>query len=171
MKHRIITLIGSAVLIAGGSAVAAVPADAAGAEHGFYPEDYDAYEHFDAGDGPCVDWAGRFHEVRNGGYRLVAPPGGRDPDELHVNGLVDGMVELIPDDGSLPTYTGVYREKVNGVVTEFSDEGDVERVAQYRLRSTLHGTDGSSLSLRLSGKITVNANGVATVERDVFSCE
>ncbi len=60
---------------------------------------------------------------------------------------------------------------MNGIVTEFTDEGDVERVAQYRLRSTLHGTDGSSLDLVLSGKLTINANGVATVEREVFSCK
>lgn len=70
-----------------------------------------------------------------------------------------------------PTYSGDYREKVNGIVTEFTDEGDVERVAQYRLRSTLEGTDGSSFELRLSGKVTVNANGVATVERETFTCE
>jgi hypothetical protein len=66
---------------------------------------------------------------------------------------------------------GDYREKVNGVVTEFTDEGDVERIGQFRLRTTLHGTDGSSLELRLSGKVTVNANGVTTVERDTFTCE
>ncbi len=48
------------------------PASAGGAEHSFLIEDYDAYEHFAAGDGPCVSWAGTFHEVRSGGYRLVA---------------------------------------------------------------------------------------------------
>jgi hypothetical protein len=168
MNHRLTTLVGTSVLLA---ATAAGPAAAAGAQHDFYPEDYDAYEHFAAGDGFCVDWAGTFHEVRHGGYRLVAPPGGQQPGEVHVNGAIDGIVELIPDDPTLPTYSGTYREKVNAVATSFSDEGDVVRVAQFRLRSTLRGTDGSSYALRLSGKTTFNANGVLVVERQTFTCE
>ena len=168
MRHRLSTLLGCAALI---GAAAAGPVSAAGADHAFFPEHYDAYEHFAAGEGFCVTWAGTFHEVRHGGYRLVAAPGGQQSGELHINGVIDGTVELIPDDRSLPTYAGDYREKVNGIVTEFTDEGDVERIGQYRLRSTLHGTDGSSLELRLSGKVTFNANGVATVVRDTFTCE
>jgi hypothetical protein len=167
MRHRLSTLLGSAALI---YAAVTGPATAAGADRDFYPEHYDAYEHFAAGEGFCVTWAGTFHEVRNGGYRLVAAPGGQQPGELHINGVIDGTVELIPDDKSLPTFAGDYREKVNGVVTEFTDEGDIERIGQFRLRTTLHGTDGSSLELRLSGKVTFNANGVATVERDTFTC-
>jgi hypothetical protein len=166
MKHRITTILGGSLLL-----VCALAAPAtAGAEHAFFPEDYDASEHFAAGEGFCVDWAGTFHEVRHGGYRLVAAPGGQQPGELHVNGAIDGLVELIPDDPTLPTYAGTYREKVNGILTELGDEGDVERIGQYRLRSTLRGTDGSSYELRLSGKVTVNANGVMTVERDTFTC-
>ena len=168
MKRQVSTMIGAAALLLG---AAAAPAASSGAEHAFFPEDYDAYEHFDAGEGFCVDWAGTFHEVRQGGYRLVAPPGGQTAGELHVNGVIAGVVELIPDDASLPTYEGSYREKVNGVLTEFSDEGDVERVSQYRLRSTLVGTDGTRLALRLSGKLTINANGRVVVERESFTCE
>jgi hypothetical protein len=167
MRHRLATLVGSSALLVG---ALAGPAAAAGAQHDFYPEDYDAYEHFAAGEGFCVDWAGTFHEVRRGGYRLVAAKGGQQPGELHVNGAIDGLVELIPDDPALPTYAGTYREKVNAVVTSFSDEGDVERVGQYRLRSTLHGSDGSSYELRLSGKTTFNASGVLTVQRETFTC-
>ena len=48
---------------------------------------------------------------------------------------------------------------------------DTLRVGQYRLRSTLRGTDGSTLALRLAGKMTMNAKGVVTVSRDTFSCE
>jgi hypothetical protein len=168
MRHQLKIVIGAAVLLVG---AATGPASAAGAERAFYPEDYDAHEHFDAGDGPCVGWAGTFHEERHGGYRLVAAPGGQQPGEVHINGVVDGSVELIPDDPSLPTYAGDYREKVNGIATEFSDEGDVERVGQYRLRSTLHGTDGSTLDLRLSGKITLNAKGEVTAEHETFTCD
>lgn len=165
MKHKLAILLGAAALVIGGTAV---PASAAGAEHAFIIEDYDAYEHFAPGEGPCVSWPGIFHEVRSGGYRLVAPPG--EEDVLHVNGVINGQVELIPDDAALPTYSGTYKEKVNAVLTTVSDEGDVARVSQYRLRSTLHGTDGSTLYLRLSGKLTMNANGIVVVSRDTFSC-
>ena len=167
MKHRLSILAGSAALLAG---AVAGPAAAAGAQHDFFPEDYDAYEHFAAGEGFCVDWAGTFHEVRHGGYRLVAAVGGQQPGEVHVNGAINGHIELVPDDPTLPTYTGDYREKVNGVVTESTDEGDLERVGQYRLRSTLQGTDGSTLSLRMSGKTTFDAHGVLRVQRDTFTC-
>jgi hypothetical protein len=101
---------------------------------------------------------------------LVAAPGGQVEGESHVNGVIDGLVELIPDNAALPTYSGTYREKVNAVVTSFTAEGDTSRVAQYRLRSTLRGTDGSSIDLLLSGKFTMNANGVVVVSKDTFTC-
>lgn len=146
------------------------PGSASGAQHAFYPESWDAYEHFGAGEAFCVAWAGTFHEVRHGGYDLVAAPGGQVPGEIHVNGVVDGLIELVPDDASLPTYSGTYREKLNGILTGTTDEGDVTRIAQYRLRSTLHGTDGSSLDLAVSGKVTVNGQGTLVVERDTVTC-
>ena len=146
------------------------PGTAAGAEHAFYPESWDAYEHFGAGDSLCVSWAGTFHEVRHGGYRLLAAPGGQVPGEIHINGVVNGSVELVPDDASLPTYSGSYREKLDGILIGSDDEGDVERIGQFRLRSTLRGTDGSSLVLAMSGKITVNGQGTLVVERDSFTC-
>jgi hypothetical protein len=165
MKHTLATLFGAVALVG----VTAGPASAAGAEHAFLIEDYNAYEHFAPGEGPCVSWPGTFHEVRSGGYRLVTAPGGRDEEEFHVNGVIDGLVELIPDDAALPTYSGSYREKVNAVATAFTAESDT-RGSQYRLRSTLRGTDGTTLDLRLSGKFTMNANGVVAVSRDTFTC-
>ncbi|GAA1643065.1 hypothetical protein GCM10009744_36580 [Kribbella alba] len=168
MKQKLATLLGAFALVG----VTAGPASAAGgAEHAFLLEDYNAYEHFAPGDGPCVSWAGTFHEVRSGGYRLVTAPGGQVAGEFHVNGVIDGLVELIPDAASLPTYSGTYREKVNAVVTSFTEQGDPARVSQYRLRSTLRGTDGSTITLRLSGKFTMNANGVVVVSRDTFTCD
>ncbi|TDO29997.1 hypothetical protein EV643_1426 [Kribbella sp. VKM Ac-2527] len=167
MRHKLAIVLSAAAALVGGTAA---PASAGGAEHAFVIEDYDASEHFAAGEGPCVSWPGTFHEVRSGGYRLVTPPGGQQAGEFHINGVINGQVELIPDNATLPTYSGTYREKVNAVVTAFTDEGDVARVSQYRLRSTLHGTDGSALDLRLSGKFTMNANGVVVVSRDTFTC-
>src|SRR4051794_17615621 len=98
MKHKLAILLGAVALVG----VAAGPASAGGAEHAFLIEDYNAYEHFAPGDGPCVAWPGTFHEVRSGGYQLVTPPGGR---EFHLNGVIDGLVELLPYDAALPTYS------------------------------------------------------------------
>jgi hypothetical protein len=151
--------------------VTAPAAQAAGAVHLYVPEDWDGAEHFDAGAGPCTDWAGTFHEVRHGGYDVLLPPGGLVAGEAHVNGVVNGYVELIPDDATLPTYTGTYREKTNAITIGTTPDGEDEvRIAQYRLFSTLHGTDGSSLRLELSGKVTLDARGRVTVDRDHFSC-
>jgi hypothetical protein len=166
MKKQLST----AALVLGLSAAIA-PAHAGGAVHETVPEQYDASEHFAAGEGFCVPWAGTFREVRNGQYRLLTPPGGREPGEFHVNGVVAGSVTLTPDDPALPTYSGSYREKLNGVIAGVDDEGfDVERVGQYRLRSILRGTDGSTLDLRLSGKLTSTPDGRVVVSRDTFSC-
>ena len=171
MKHALTTslatLAGATALVLG---TTGGPSAAAGAQHEFVPEHYDATEHFDAGDGPCVPWAGSFREVREGGYKLVAAPGGQVPGEVHINGAIDGLVVLTPDDPGLPTYHGTYREKVDAVGTNFTDEGDVLRVGKYRLRSTLRGTDGSTIVLTLAGKTTINGNGRVVVERDTFSC-
>ena len=167
MKKQLIT-----AALALGLSTAIAPAHAGGAVHETVPEQYDAIEHFAAGEGFCVPWAMSFREVRNGQYKLVTAPGGREPGEFHINGVISGSITLTPDDPTLPTYFGTYREKVNGVITGTDDEGfDVERVAQYRLRSTLRGTDGTTLALRLSGKLTTNAHGVVTVSRDTFTCE
>ena len=166
MKKHLIT-----AALALGLSTATVPAHASGAVHETYPESYDATEHFAAGEGFCVPWAGSFREVRNGQYRLVSPPGGREPGEYHVNGVIAGSVTLTPDDPGLPTYTGTYREKVDYVVIGLDEEGfEIARVGQYRLRSTLRSSDGSSLDLRLSGKLTVTPAGTVVVSRDEFSC-
>ena len=167
MKHLLAALAGATALVG----LAAGPAVGAGAEHEFFPEDYDAYESFAAGEGPCVTWAGTFHEVRTGGYRIVAAPGGRDEGEFHINGVIHGLIELIPSDRTHPTYTGTYREKVNGVIATVTKNQDVERVGQFRLRSTLRGTDGTTIELRLWGKVTVNANGETVVSRQELTCE
>jgi hypothetical protein len=168
MKHKLATVLGAFTLL---GVVAGQASAAGGAEHAFLIEDYNAYDHFAPGDGPCVSWAGTFHEIRSGGYRLVTVPGGRDSGEFHVNGVINGLVELIPDAAGVPTYSGTYREKVDAVVTSFAEEGDTARVSQYRLRSTLRGTDGSTLNLRLAGKFTMNANRVVVVSKDLFTCE
>jgi hypothetical protein len=166
LRSLITTLIAAPALVLGAS-----PALAGPAVHDVYVEEFDGYEHFAAGDNGCVPWAGLFHEVRSGEAKLLMPSGSRHPGEVHINFVVDGFVEFIPDDQRLPTYSGTYREKADGIVLSFSGEGELERVMQWRLRTTLRGTDGSTLTLRMSGKVTTNGQGDIVVARDSFSCE
>ncbi|WP_125038770.1 hypothetical protein [Nocardioides sp. LS1] len=144
------------------------PAHAGGAQHVYVPEEFDGTEHWSSQENMCGPWATTFHEVRHGGYDVVRAPGGQVPGEVHINGAVDGWIQLTPDDPTRPTYTGTYREKVDGVVTNLDD--DSVRVMQFRLRVPMTGTDGSRLLITLSGKTTVNANGTVTVDRPQASC-
>jgi hypothetical protein len=164
------TLAAAGALLLGGL-LSAPAASAAGALRAFTPEDFDGTEHFAAGENDCVPWAGTFHEVRHGGYDVVAAPGGQVPGETHVNGAVDGYVELVPDDPTLPSYAGGYREKVNGIFLGVDANGDDElRVAHFVLIGILTGTDGSTLRLDDSGKVTVDGQGRVRVERVAFRC-
>jgi len=159
-----------AVPLAAATTLTAPAAHADPAVHGVYVEEYDAYEHLAAGENFCVPWSGQFHEVRSGLAKLLTPSGTRRPGEVHINLVVDGFVELIPDDAAFPTYSGTYREKADGVLTGLTGDGDVERVMQWRLRTTLEGTDGSTLTLSMSGKLNTNGNDDVVVSRDSFSC-
>ena len=125
MKKHLIT-----AALALGLSTAIVPAHAGGADHQTLPESYDATEHFAAGEGFCVPWAGSFREVRSGEYKLVTAPGGQVPGETHINGAIAGSVTLTPDDPALPTYSGSYREKLNGVLIGVTPANeDVTRVS------------------------------------------
>ena len=161
----------AAMLVLGPATAVAPAAQAAGAQHVTMAEEFDGSEHFAAGEQSCVAWAGTFHEVRHGGYDIVVAPGGRVPGESHVNGAVDGYVELVPDDPANPTYAGTYREKVNGIFLGTDDEGDdVLRIGQFRLVTLLHGSDGSTLRLSTSGKVTMDATGRIVVDRYTLGC-
>jgi hypothetical protein len=150
----------------------AFPASAAPANHDVFVEETDTYEAFAAGDAePCVPWAGTFHEVRSGEIKLVTNATGPHAGAVHANGVVAGYIEYIPDDDSLPTYTGSYREKLNAALLQLSFDDDQTRIAQFRLRSRLEGTDGSGLQLVLSGKVTLNGHGGVTVDRTTFTCD
>lgn len=143
-------------------------ATAAGAVRFFVPEEFDGTQHMNADDNLCGPWAGTLHEIRHGGYDVLLPPGGQTAGEAHINGAVDGWVQLTPDDPALPTYTGRYREKVAGVLTD--PENDQFRTSHFSLRDRLTGSDGSTLTLVIAGKVTVNANGDVVVERSTESC-
>jgi hypothetical protein len=53
----------------------------------------------------------------------------------------------------------------------FSFGNDAERVSQFRLRGALSGTDGTSLDIVMSGKVTINPNGVLVLDRFDFACQ
>lgn len=160
------TAIAAAVL----GTLLSTPAHAA-AERDHWPADWEGTQAFVAGEGPCVPWAGTFHESRTGGYDLVAAPGGQVDGEFHVNGMVEGHIDLVPDDATLPSYSGDYREKVNGVVIGYDElQGDLARVMQFRLRVPLTGTDGSQMVLTMSGRMTRDAHGRVVVERASYDC-
>lgn len=158
--------------ILAGAAIAFVPfaptAASGGATHEYFDASWEETEAFAAGEGSCVDWAGTFHEVREGGYELVFAPGGQQDGEFHVNGSIEGHIDLVPNDPSLPSYSGDYREKTNGVA--YGEYGDLTRVMTYRLRIPMTGTDGSTFTIIMSGKVTENANGDTVVQRETFEC-
>lgn len=165
MRTTLRSLAGTA-LAGAALTVLAVPAHA-GAQHAVLPEEYDDTWTMDAEENMCGPWPATLHEARTGSYRIVEAPGGQVDGEFHINGVVNGVIELDPDaQGPLPTYTGTYREKVNGVV--YGEDG--ERVVQFRLRTVARADDGSTLKLVLSGKVTVNAKGGVATAREVASC-
>lgn len=165
MRTTLRTQLGTALATTALAALA-LPANA-GAQHSVYVEEYDDTWTMAADENSCGPWPATMHEVRSGRYRIVEAPGGQVDGEMHVNGVVDGWFALDPDsDGPLPTYVGTYREKANGIF--FGDDG--ERVGQYRLRSVASADDGSTLKLVLKGKLTVNAKGRVTSQREVSSC-
>lgn len=166
--HLVTRLAVSTLIASAGGLATSGSADAAGAQHFTFVEEFDETYAIPADENSCAAADGVLHEVRHGTYDITAAPGGQVAGELHVNGAVDGYVELDPDgSGPLPTYTGTYREKANVIVVS---ENDDTRVAQYRLRTRASAPDGSTLLLVLSGKLTVSAQGVTTVSRDVGSC-
>ena len=115
------------------------------------------------GSSTCVPWAGTFHEVLAPLPRPHHPrrPGARQRSDRRLH-------RAHPRRPIAADLVGDYREKLTGIATESIDEPSV---AQYRLRSTLLGSDGSSLDYSLSGKVTVDAKGVARLERHSSTCE
>jgi hypothetical protein len=118
-----------------------------------------------------VPWAGAFHEARSGEVNLVTVSSGPHAGGVHLTGAIDGFMEYIPVDASLPTYSGTYREKFTASLYELSFGSDAERISQFHLRGVLEGTDGSTLNTVMSGKVTINANGAVRVDRFQFTCD
>lgn len=167
MNLTLRTALSAGLLAVPMAVLAPAEAHAAPAQPHVYVEDYDGHEAVEAEENACGDWDATLFEKRSGQYKLVEAPGG----ELHVNGVVHGQVRLVPNDPALPTYGGSYREKINAIITGVDENGDdVARVAQYRLRLAMTGSDGSELLLVESGKVTFTPAGEAVVTRELSSC-
>lgn len=158
-------LVAAALTLTSGTAAIGAPA-----QHGTFAESWQGQRHLSVDDNMCGPWAATIHEARSGTYRIVEAPGGRSSGEFHINGAVDGQISLTPDNPGLPTYSGSYREKVNAIVVGVDDEGDLSRIAHFRLRAPLAGSDGSGLVLTMSGRFTTNAHGQVVTERFSFTC-
>lgn len=144
-------------------------ASAAPAQHFAFPEAYEGTLPFAAGENRCVAYAGTMHEVREGSYRLLATGTGTRSTELKVVGTVQGSIEIAPADAAAgPSYTGSYREHVAGWLTD--PDSDAFRVVQFHLIGRLDGSDGSSLQLRSTLKVTVRPDGTTAVSRQEDSC-
>ena len=134
-----------------------------------YLESYDGTVSFEAGGNSCVAYAGKEHEVREGSYRLMATGSGARSAELKVVGTVHGSYEITPTvEGAGPSYKGSYREHAVGWLTD--PENDQFRVVQFHLIGRLTGSDGSSLQLRSTLKVTVRPDGTTVVYRQAESC-
>jgi hypothetical protein len=156
-------------VVLAGSLLGGQAAWAAPAEHFGFTEDFDGTSTFAAGEDHCVSYAGTLHEVRDGEYRLVAVDAGPRSTEFKVVGTVQGTVELTPTvaaDG--PSYSGSYREHIAGWLSD--PDNDQFRVAQFHLIGRLTGSDGSTLELRNTIKVTVRPDGTTVVDREEQFC-
>jgi hypothetical protein len=144
-------------------------ASAAPVTRGVYVEEYDGTESFEAGGNQCVGYAGTEHEVRSGQYALMAPGTGPRNAEVKVRGAIDGFVEIAPTDPrDGPSYSGAYSERVIGWLMD--PDNDAFRVGHLRLRGRLSGSDGSTVVVLLTYKVTLRTDGTVAVQRESFTC-
>jgi hypothetical protein len=125
-------------------------------------------DHFAAGDGVCVDYAGTLVENRVGDADLVLHESGALADAFHVTFVVAADFTLTPDNPNAgPGYSGTYREGGAGLV-----EGDTgqELTSSFHLIAVATGTDGSTLHFLLRGHVTVTPDGTMRAVSDQLTC-
>jgi hypothetical protein len=100
----------------------------------------------------------------------MAPGTGPRSAELTVRGAIDGFIEITPTnpaDG--PSYAGIYSERVVGWLTD--PDTDTFRVAHFRLHGRLAGSDGTSVVLESTLKVTMKPDGTTVVDRQSSTCQ
>ena len=159
---------GLAIALLAAVLLPAPPVAAAPAEHLVVEESWSGSEHFAAGEGPCVPWAGTLAEDRHMTARLVWTGTGPRVGEYAVVAQVDGALSLVPDDATAaPTYAGSYRETATG---RFSWDGDEPRVGRFAVHARATGSDGSALLFVLYGRITLRADGTVVTVDEGLRC-
>ncbi len=128
-------------------------------------------ESFDAGEGPCVAYAGAFTETRAMEATLRIFHDGANAGTFQVVFTVRGSLSIEPTDPEQGVaYTGslVERGTATGVMSR--DGEDVPRTAHWMLTAPMRGDDGSRLTLRLSGVFITDGEGSLRVVRERHSC-
>jgi hypothetical protein len=145
----------------------AVPADAESAvTHLTLHEHEVSTDHFAAGQGICVDYAGTLVEDRRLDAQAVQHESAAGL--VNLTFTVRATLSITPDDPAAgPTYIGSYVEKGAGIVETAPDQ---DRAITYHVVAAADGSDRSTLRFLLRGHITVTPEGTVHAARDQLTC-
>lgn len=109
---------------------------------------------------PCTGAPGTVTVTYNAIFHITTLPNGT----YHVTGTQTGRFRFVPDDPSLPTYTGRF-------TIWFGENSNQKNfTGTFTFSGTGKGSDGSRLRFSAVAHISVNANGTVTAEFDRFRC-
>jgi hypothetical protein len=150
-------------------AASATPASGAAAvTHLTLQEHEVSTDHFEAGDGICVDYAGTLVEDRELDADAVLHDRGALAGVANLTFTVRADFSISPDDpADGPAYTGTYVEGGAGSVDTATDEG---RAATYHVVASATGSDGSTLRFLLRGHVTLTPDATVHADRDQLTC-
>jgi hypothetical protein len=119
---------------------------------------------------PCIgngQELGTITTVENGVLHITAAALDADGNPIppyHVTGTFTGSVTAVPQDPSLPTFTGHFTTWFG----ENSNQKSFSSTFTFTVIAT--GSDGSTLKFHETAHVSVNAQGEVTVEFDRPSC-
>ncbi len=108
---------------------------------------------------PCTGDPGEVTVTYNGVFHITEDPNGG----FHVTGTLTGTFQFVPDDPTLPSYTGRFTDWFGGNITA-NNEGFWET---FRINGT--GSDGSQLILNAVAQVHFS-NGELRVEFSKLNC-
>jgi hypothetical protein len=139
--------------------VVAMSASAASAQSNTFTETVRGFTETFAEVNPCTGDPGQVTVTYNAVFHITEDPDGG----FHVTGTLTGTFTFVPDDSSLPTYTGRFTNWFGGNVSSNS-EGFWET---FRVNGT--GSDGSTLVFNAVEQIHFS-NGELHVEFSLANC-
>jgi hypothetical protein len=126
-------------------------------------------EKFDAGQGPCVDYAGTVAEDRTYRVGITAYTTGAIAGQVYIVGGVDVVIDITPNRADGPSYRGTYTE--HGASPATSPTRETSRSASvYHLNARPTGTDGSWLTAHGSGHLIVGPDSPVRSSRYRTQC-